>query len=140
MIVDKAKFVSAIGAFIGSIVLLFGVYVVLNRLVFLAHATSSSAPIVAISHDNVPKGRGSVLAYVPTVQVQSGEGRTLALKVDTFNEEPVYTIGQKMHVSCNLERGCIEDIFFAKWGAALIDLFIAVQQRDHVFLRRGAEG
>jgi hypothetical protein len=95
-----------------------------NRVIFLAQATSSSAPIVSVSHEYVSRGKGSVLAYVPTVQVRDSAGRTLDLKVDTFNEEPVYTIGQQMHVSCNPERGCIEDRFFAKWGACLIDLLI----------------
>ena len=126
MIVDKAKFVSAVGAFLGLIVLLFGVYLFFNRIVFLAHAISSSAPIVAISHEYVAKVKGSVLAYVPTVQVHGGEGRTLELRVDTFNEEPVYAIGQQMRVTCNLERGCIEDRFFAKWGPCLIDLLLSL--------------
>jgi hypothetical protein len=124
MIVDKAKFVSAIGAIVGSIVLLVGIYLFVNRVIFLAQATSSSAPIVSVSHEYVSKGRGSVRAYVPTVQVRDSAGRTFDLKVDTFNEEPVYTIGQQMQVSCNPERGCIEDTFFGKWGAGLIDLLI----------------
>ena len=126
MIVDKAKFVSAIGVFIGSIVLLVGVYLFLERAVFLAHASSSSAPIVAVSHEYVGKGKGSVFAYVPMVEVQGAQGTTIVLKVDTFNEEPVYIIGQQMRVSCNLERGCIEDTFFAKWGTCLIDLLISL--------------
>ena len=126
MIADRPKFVSALGVCLGSIVFLCGIYLFVNRVIFLAHATPSSAPIVAVSHKYVPKGRGAVRAYVPTVQLHGGEGRALALKVDTFNEEPVYTIGQQMRVSCNLERGCIEDTFFAKWGAVFIDLFIAL--------------
>lgn len=97
----------------------------MNRVVFLSHATSSSAPIVSISHEYVSKGKGSVLAYVPTVQVRDSAGRTLDLKVDTFNEEPVYAVGQQMRVSCNPQRGCIEDTFFSKWGGLLITLLIS---------------
>jgi hypothetical protein len=126
MIVDKPKFVSAVGAFLGSIVLIAGLYVFINRIVFLAHANSYSAPIVNISHEWVSKGKGGVLAYVPTVRVQGLDGRTLDIKVDTYNEESVYSLGQQMGVSCNFARGCIADTFFAKWGACLIDLGLSV--------------
>ena len=126
MIVDKAKFVSAIGAIVGSIVLLIGIYLFVNRVIFLAQATSSSAPIVSVSHEYVSKGKGSVLAYVPTVQVRDNAGRTLDLKVDSFNEEPVYSIGQQMRVSCSPQHGCIEDMFFSKWGSFLIVLLISL--------------
>jgi hypothetical protein len=75
MIVNKPKFIAAIGAILGSILLLVGAYLLFNRITFLAHASSSSAPIVAISREYVAKGKGSVLAYVPTVRVQSVEGK-----------------------------------------------------------------
>jgi uncharacterized protein DUF3592 len=126
MIVDKAKFVSALGAFVGSIVLLIGIYLFVNRVVFLSHASSSSAPIVSVSRESVSKGKGSVLAYVPTVQVRDSAGRTLDLKVATFNEESVYRVGNQMLVSCNPESGCIEDTFMSKWGGFLIDLLISL--------------
>jgi hypothetical protein len=126
MIVDKAKFVSAVGAFVGSILLMIGTYLFVNRAVFLSHATSSLAPIVSISHESVSKGKGSVLAYVPTVQVRDSAGRTLDLKVDTFSEEPVYRIGQQMRVSCNPQTECIEDTFISKWGDFLIVLLVSL--------------
>lgn len=126
MIVDKPKFVSAIGAVVGSIVLLIGIYLFVNRVVFLSRATASSAPIVSVSHEPVSKGKGSVLAYVPTVQVRDGVGRTLDLKVDTFNEEPVYRVGEQMRVSCNPQSGCIEDTFMSKWGGFLFVLLVSL--------------
>jgi hypothetical protein len=126
MIVDKPKLISAICAFLGSILLVVAVYLFINRIIFLAQATSSSAPIVAVSHEYVAKGKGSVLAYVPTVRVQDAGGSTLNVKVDACNEEPVYTIGQQLAVSCNPTRGCVEDTFFPKWGACLIDLLISL--------------
>jgi hypothetical protein len=126
MIVNWPKLVSALGAFLGLIILLAGVYVFANRVLFLAGASSSSAPIVAVAHEYVPAGRGSVLAYVPTVELPDGQGRVRDVKVDTSNEAPVYTIGQQLQVSCNPERGCIEDTFFAKWGVCLIELLISL--------------
>ena len=67
-----------------------------------------------------------MLAYVPTVQVHDDQGRALEMKVDTFNEEPVYIIGQQMNVLCNLERGCIENTFYERWGGCLIQLLISI--------------
>jgi hypothetical protein len=121
MIVDRPKFISAICAFLGSIILIITVYLFITRIIFLARANSSSAPIVVVSHEWVPKGRGGVLAYVPTVRVHGVD-----VKVDTFNEESVYSIGKQMAVSCNLTRGCIEDTFFAKWTDCLIDFFLSL--------------
>lgn len=126
MIVDKGKFVSSIGAFIGTIVLLFAVYSFMDRLLFLSNATSLSAPIVAVTYEYVPAGRGSVLAYVPTVQMSDERGKAFELKVDTSNEAPVYAIGQLMQVSCNIERGCIEDTFIARWRVSLFELLISI--------------
>jgi hypothetical protein len=126
MIVDKPKYISALCAFLGSILLVVAVYLFINRIIFLTHAISSSAPIVAVSHEYAAKGKGSVLAYVPTVRVQDSAGSMLDVKVDAFNEEPVYAIGQQLAVSCNPTRGCVEDTFFAKWGACLIDLLISL--------------
>jgi hypothetical protein len=37
----------------------------------------------------------------------------------------VYSMGQKMRVVCNPDRGCIEDTVVARWGDALIDLILA---------------
>ena len=125
MIVDKPKFISAVCAFLGSILLILAGYLFINRIIFLAHATSYSAPIVGVSQEWVSKGKGGVLAYVPTVQVQGLDGVTVNVKVDTYNEEPVYAIGQQMAVSCNPTRGCIEDTFLAKWGACLMNLLLS---------------
>jgi len=106
--------------------LIITVYLFINLVTFLARASSFSVPIVAVSHEWVSKGKGGVLAYVPTVRVPGLDGRILDVKVDTFNEEPVYSIGQQIAVSCNPARGCIEDTFFAKWGDCLIDLLLSV--------------
>jgi hypothetical protein len=114
----------AVLAFIGLIVFIVGIYLVARRIVFLANASTFNAPIVSVSHEYVPKGRGSVLAYVPTVEVRDAQGQSLNLKVDAFNESPVYSIGQKMDVVCNPTRGCIENTFGGKWVDALLDLLI----------------
>ena len=126
MTVNKANYLSAIGTVIGSIVLVAGLYNFIKRVIFLAGATPSSATIVAVSHESVPAGRGSKLAYVPTVQITDSAGQRVNVRVDTFNQQPVYSIGQQLRVSCNPTRGCIEDTFFAKWGDSIIGILIAL--------------
>src|SRR5437879_232249 len=81
MILNKAKYRSSICAFLGTIALCFGIYVFVNRILFLARATSYVAPVVEVSHESVPAGRGSVMAYVPTVQIPDHEGRPFNVKV-----------------------------------------------------------
>jgi hypothetical protein len=110
----------------GSILLLVAIYLFSVRLIFLYDASSFDAPIVAVTHEYVAKGKGSVLAYVPTVQVHDSQERPLNLKVDTFNEKPVYLLGQPMRVVCSPNRGCIENTFAARWGDALLDLLISL--------------
>ena len=123
---SKRKRTVVVLTLMGSILLLVAIYLFSVRLIFLASASSFDAPIVAVTHESVPKGRGSVLAYVPTVQVRDSQGRPLTLKVDTSSEELVYSLGQTMRVVCNPNRGCIEDRFMARWGDGLIDLILSL--------------
>jgi len=123
---SRAARTIAVLAFIGVIVFIVGIYVLAREIVFLANASAYTASVVSVSHEYVRKGRGSVLAYVPTVAVHDSQGRSLSLKVDTFDELPVYSIGQQMHVVCNPTRGCIEDTFGARWGDSLLDFLIAL--------------
>lgn len=71
-----------------------------REIVFLANANAYTAPIVSVSHEYVAKGRGSVLPFVPIVEVRDAAGRSLNPKVDTFDESPRFLIGQQMQV-CN---------------------------------------
>jgi len=126
MIIDRPKFFSFIGALCGSIVLIAGLYFFVNRIVFLINASSYSAPVVSVSHESVSKGKGAVLAYVPTVRVTRSDGTTRDLKVDTSNTEPIYSIGQQMDVVCNSVGSCIENTLLAKWAASLASLLLSV--------------
>ena len=63
---------------------------------------------------------------MPTVEVPDAQGRSVRIEVDTFNERPVYVVGQQMRVVCNSQRGCIEDSLFARWGGTFIDLLISL--------------
>jgi hypothetical protein len=126
MIVNRAKYISGIGAFIGAVLLVAGLYVCVKRIIFLANANALSGTIVSVSHEWVAAGRGSKLAYVPTVQITDSRGQRVNVRVDTFAEQPLYSIGQQLPVSCNPTRGCIENTFFAKWGDQLIIFLIAL--------------
>ncbi len=113
-------------ALMGSIILIVAIYLFFVRITFLTRASSFDAPVVAVTHEYVPKGRGSALAYVPTVEVRDSQGRLLQLKVDTSSEAPVFALGQRLRVICNPDRGCIENTFVASWGDGLIDLAISL--------------
>jgi hypothetical protein len=126
MFVDKSRFISVTSAFVASILLLLGLYHFVDRVLFLAQSTFSSAPIVSVSHEYAPKGRGAVLAYVPTVQVVDDGGKPYKLKVDTFNEEPIYILGNEIEVICNPRFGCIEDEFLSKWGRPLFVFLLSL--------------
>jgi hypothetical protein len=123
---SRRKQIAAVFTVLALIVLLASLYLLCTRIIFLANAESSETPIVGVIHEYVPKGRASVLAYVPMVEVRGAQGRLQRVKVSTFNEAPVYVVGQKMRVICHPKRGCIEDTFLAKWGDALIDLLISL--------------
>jgi hypothetical protein len=108
------------------IVLLFAIYLLFTRIIFLVNARLSETRVVAVVRENVPKGRSSVLAYVPIVEIRDAQGQLQQVKVSTFNEEPIYVVGREMRVMCAPTRGCIEDTFLAKWGDTLIDLLISL--------------
>jgi hypothetical protein len=108
------------------IVLFFALYLLSTRIIFLVNARSFETHVVAVVRENVPKGRSSVLAYVPIVEIRDDQGQPQQVKVSTFDESPIYIIGQGMRVTCAPARGCIEDSFVAKWGDVLIDLLISI--------------
>jgi hypothetical protein len=113
-------------ALMSTILLLAAVYLFIKRVQFLSQAQVFDAPIVAVPREYVRKGKGSVLAYVPQVAVADHRGATIKLKVDTYNEAPVYSVGSVIRVSCNPQIGCIEDTFWAKWADCGIDLALSL--------------
>ena len=83
-----------------------------------------SGSVVAVSHEWVPRGRGSVMAYVPTAEV-SGLGN---IKVDTSDDSPVYSIGSVMHLRCARQSTavCREDSFVELWRGSMIWFLITI--------------
>lgn len=105
---------------IGLVLLLTAFYLLATETYFLHNATELDAPIVDVLYEYVPKGRGSVLAYVPVVEVPSSGER---ISVDTHDEERSFPVGSKMKVLCDLSNSkrCIRDTFFDKWGGSTLD-------------------
>lgn len=48
------------------------------------------------------------------------------IKLDTFAESSVYSVGQSLDVLCNPQRGCIENTFGAKWADSLSEFLLAL--------------
>jgi len=60
------------------------------------------------------------------------------VKVDTYNEQNVYTIGSRMSVVCDYSgRRCIRDAFFEKWrGLINLAIGLAFFVPSIIFLKR----
>lgn|SRR5262245_6620944 len=129
------------GAFLGLVFLLFAVYLLIDRVLFLRKASFASAPIVAVTHEPIRSGRGTVQAYVPVIQLVDNHGHAHKVKVDTYSRAAIYDVGQQLPVVCDTKATCIEDTFFAKWGtilvaalvsAILLTPFVVYRIRTHV--------
>lgn len=113
---------------LGVCLLLIGFYLLATEIYFVHKASAFDASIVEVRKERVHKGKGSVMAYVPVVEIASGTDRNLRMTVDTFSEELVYRVGDKMNVLCNLSESprCIKNTFASKWGYSLLDFFFAL--------------
>jgi len=113
----------AVTVFLGLVTFCAGSYVLITQMVFVLRASEQNGNIVEVRHEQVPRGRGSVLAYVPVVQVPSENG-FVTIPVDTFNEEPIYKVGQQLSTLCDsASLKCVPNTFLAKWGDAAVLFF-----------------
>src|ERR1043165_1226690 len=73
--------------FLGVATLRIDLYVFTTQMVFAVRASEQNGTIVEVRCEQVLRGRRSVLAYVPVVQVPRENG-FVRITVDTFSEEP----------------------------------------------------
>ena len=108
-------------SFIGLVILGIALYLLVTNTIFFGKAKPFNAVIVGVSYEYVPKGRGSVLAYVPIVEVQNGAGSNVKIKAFTWDERPVYHVGDKMQLLCevSVSQTCIRNTFIDIWGNGL---------------------
>jgi hypothetical protein len=112
--------------FLGVATLCMGLYVFITQMVFALRASAQNGTIVEVRHEQVPRGRGSLLAYVPVVQVPAGENGFVTIRVDTYSEEPIYKVGQHLSTLCDSAKlKCIPNTFLAKWGDAAVLIFLS---------------
>jgi hypothetical protein len=96
----QRKAVGALAAFaIAAVAICVGLYTVGSHLLFLIGSTVSDAQIIEVRHEYVPRGRGSALAYVPVIQLPDSRQ---SIKVATYDEQPVYTVGSSLSVRCKV--------------------------------------
>ncbi len=123
---DKAvRSMLLFGALLGLVFLVLALYLFFDRLLFLRKAAFASAPIVAVTHEPIRSGRGTVQAYIPTIQLVDNEGHAHEVKVDTYSRAAIYGVGQQLPVVCDMNPTCIEDTFFAKWGTILVAALVS---------------
>jgi len=113
---------------VGFVGLLIAVYLLVPQIYFVYTATAFDATIVEVRKELVHKGKGSVMAYVPVVEISVTTNRRVRTTVDTFSEEPVYRVGDKMEVVCDVSATlkCTRNTFVSKWGDSLFDFAIAL--------------
>ncbi len=109
---------------LGTILLFVSFYVLATEISFYHKATMFDATIVEIRHEYVAAGRGSVLAYLPVVEIPDRGSR---ISVETSSEENVYTVGARIRVLCDLSSSqrCIKSTFFDQWWG-IVDLIVAL--------------
>jgi len=111
----------------GLLLLSIACYLFIIEIVFVSKATRFDATIVEVRSELVPKGKGSVFAYVPVVEVSDVGHGTMKVKVDTYNEEPVYRIGDQMRLLCDSSLlTCIPNTFLDKWGNSAVDFLLSL--------------
>jgi hypothetical protein len=111
----------------GLSMLLIAIYLLVTEIYFVYHAVAFEAPIVEVQTELVPKGKGSVVAYVPKVEISDESGNKLRVKVATFDEEPVYRVGDRIHVVCDLSSlRCIRNNFMEKWGNFTVTFLLSL--------------
>lgn len=113
---------------LGMCLLLIAFYLLASEIYFVHKATAFDTSIVEVRRELVHKGKGFTMAYVPVTEIASGTDRNLRITVDTFDEEPVYRVGDKMDVLCDLSDSprCIKNTFASKWGDSLLDFVFAL--------------
>jgi len=102
---------------VGLVTLSIGFYLLITEIVFIQKAARFDATIVEVRHELVQKGKGSVLAYVPVVELSDATHGIARIRVDTFNEQSVYQVGRQMKVLCDSSSlKCVPNTFIDTWG------------------------
>lgn len=110
------------GIAVGLAAICAGLIIGTGRLLFLIDSKAVLAPIVSVSHEYVPRGRGSVSAYVPTVRLPMSNSE---VKVDTWSEKDIYAGGQSLSLRCEVSSDhptCVEssDLYYFLWPLILL--------------------
>jgi hypothetical protein len=109
---------------LGLLLLPISVYVLATEIFFYHAANKVEATIVEVRHQHVPAGRGSILAYVPIVELPHTGDR---IEVNTSSVENVYLVGGRLSLLCDLaaSKQCIESGFFDVWWG-LVELSLSL--------------
>jgi len=89
--------------------------------IFLWHAKAYNATIAEVSYEQVQKGKVLIMAYVPIVEIPIDNAETIKIKVSTFDEQPIYHVGERLNVLCNRSvlDFCVCNTFITVWGGVI---------------------
>lgn len=127
---SKTLHISNMFGCFGAGILAFGVagWLFFNQVEFFCNSAVQRGTVADVSYENVPRGRGSVMAYVPIVELENSSGLSERVKVDTSEDSPKYVIGSKMELRCAAgpHRVCRENRFIDLWASSLIALIFGL--------------
>lgn len=107
--------------------LLIAFYLLVTEIHFVHKAVSFDASIIEVRKEFVAKGKGSVLAYVPVVEIPLATDGNLKIRVDTFSEQPTYYVGDKIQILCEPSSlRCKKNTFVDKWGDFAVDFILSL--------------
>jgi len=111
---------------VGLCLLLIAGYLFAAELSFLHRATALEATIVEVRTDSRGKGKGSVPAYFPMVEIPGSVGVS-KVAVETFSEQPVYRVGDKIAVLWDpASLRCKKNTFVEKWGGFTLNFILSL--------------
>lgn len=112
---------------VGLLIMFVAFYVLILEIQFVRRAVKFNASVVEVRRDLVSKGKGSIMAYFPVVEVRDGTGKQFRIPVNTYDKEPIYRVADKMDVLCTLSGSleCKKNTFADKWGDFFVDLIVS---------------
>jgi hypothetical protein len=112
---------------VGAVLLIIAACLLIADIHFAFKAVTLDATIVEVRRESVRKGKGDILAYVPVIELEHSDGTLARVEIDTYSNEPIYRVGSKMQVMCELSSSkCIQNTFLDIWGNFLIDFGFAI--------------
>jgi hypothetical protein len=127
--VKKPTLKEAIPGFIlGLFLLPLTLSLFLERRNFILGAEVHNATIVRVDYEKTRRRKRTFMAYIPTVEIPGNNGVGTKVRVNTYDESPVFKVGEKLEVVFNRSKPnqCLLNTFYEKWFDHSLALLISL--------------